>query len=78
MPRDEEGYYRIIRRVDDVVIVSDIILQTATHWGPIKWTPSCCCRKYQGHDVKGNALYGFVILEESGEIRTKKNSVQRN
>jgi acetyl-CoA synthetase len=23
------------------------------------------------HDIKGNALYGYVILKESGEIRGK-------
>jgi acetyl-CoA synthetase len=25
------------------------------------------------HDIKGNALYGYVILKESGEIRNKEN-----
>lgn len=25
------------------------------------------------HDVKGNALYGFVILKESGEERNREN-----
>jgi acetyl-CoA synthetase len=25
------------------------------------------------HDVKGNALYGYVILKETGEIRNKEN-----
>jgi acetyl-CoA synthetase len=25
------------------------------------------------HDVKGNALYGFVILKESGEYRDREN-----
>jgi acetyl-CoA synthetase len=24
------------------------------------------------HDIKGNALYGYVILKESGEIRKRK------
>ena len=25
------------------------------------------------HDIKGNALYGFVILKETGESRDKEN-----
>jgi acetyl-CoA synthetase len=25
------------------------------------------------HDIKGNALYGYVILKETGEIRNKEN-----
>jgi acetyl-CoA synthetase len=25
------------------------------------------------HDIKGNALYGFVILKETGEYRNREN-----
>ncbi|MDL1913123.1 MAG: acetate--CoA ligase [Bergeyella sp.] len=73
--RDEVGYYRITGRVDDVVIVSGHNLGTAPIEDSINLHPAIAESAVVGypHDVKGNALYGFVILKEMGESRDKKN-----
>ncbi|MFT5251381.1 MAG: acetyl-CoA synthetase [Flavobacteriales bacterium] len=73
--RDEVGYYRITGRVDDVVIVSGHNLGTAPIEDAINEHPAVAESAIVGfpHDVKGNALYGFVILKETGEIRNKEN-----
>ena len=73
--RDEVGYYRITGRVDDIVIVSGHNLGTAPIEDAINEHPAVAESAIVGfpHDIKGNALYGFVILKESGEIRDKIN-----
>ena len=76
--RDEVGYYRITGRVDDVIIVSGHNLGTAPIEDSINEHPAVAESAIVGypHDVKGNALYGFVILKESGEGRQKDNLVK--
>jgi acetyl-CoA synthetase len=73
--RDEVGYYRITGRVDDVVIVSGHNLGTAPIEDAINEHPAVAESAIVGfpHDVKGNALYGFVILKEVGETRNQDN-----
>ncbi|APA00511.1 acetate--CoA ligase [Flavobacterium commune] len=73
--RDEVGYYRITGRVDDVIIVSGHNLGTAPIEDAINEHPAVAESAIVGfpHDVKGNALYGYVILKETGEIRNKEN-----
>ena len=73
--RDEVGYYRITGRVDDVIIVSGHNLGTAPIEDAINEHPAVAESAVVGfpHDVKGNALYGFVILKESGEYRDRAN-----
>jgi acetyl-CoA synthetase len=73
--RDEVGYYRITGRVDDVIIVSGHNLGTAPIEDAINEHPAVAESAIVGfpHDVKGNALYGFVILKESGEYRDRDN-----
>jgi len=73
--RDEVGYYRITGRVDDVVIVSGHNLGTAPIEDAINEHPAVAESAIVGfpHDVKGNALYGFIILKESGAGRMKEN-----
>ena len=73
--RDEVGYYRITGRVDDVVIVSGHNLGTAPIEDAINEHPAVAESAIVGfpHDIKGNALYGFVILKESGEYRDRDN-----
>lgn len=73
--RDEVGYYRITGRVDDVVIVSGHNLGTAPIEDSINEHPAVAESAIVGfpHEIKGNALYGFVILKESGEGREKEN-----
>ncbi|MFZ4679798.1 MAG: acetate--CoA ligase [Flavobacterium sp.] len=73
--RDEVGYYRITGRVDDVIIVSGHNLGTAPIEDAINEHPAIAESAIVGfpHDIKGNALYGFIILKEIGEIRDKDN-----
>ena len=73
--RDEVGYYRITGRVDDVIIVSGHNLGTAPIEDAINEHPAVAESAIVGfpHDVKGSALYGYVILKESGEGRNQEN-----
>ncbi len=73
--RDAVGYYRITGRVDDVVIVSGHNLGTAPIEDAINEHPAVAESAIVGypHEVKGNALYGFIILKESGENRVHDN-----
>ncbi len=73
--RDAVGYYRITGRVDDVIIVSGHNLGTAPIEDAINEHPAVAESAIVGfpHDIKGNALYGFVILKESGIGRDRDN-----
>lgn len=73
--RDAVGYYRITGRVDDVIIVSGHNLGTAPIEDSINEHPAVAESAIVGfpHDVKGNALYGYVILKEVGETRDRDN-----
>ncbi|MFS4470404.1 acetate--CoA ligase [Chryseobacterium sp. T20] len=73
--RDEVGYYRITGRVDDVIIVSGHNLGTAPIEDSINQHPAVAESAIVGypHDIKGNALYGYVMLKETGEGRDKEN-----
>ncbi|GAA4272534.1 acetate--CoA ligase [Aquimarina gracilis] len=73
--RDEVGYYRITGRVDDVIIVSGHNLGTAPIEDAINEHPAVAESAIVGfpHDIKGNALYGYVILKETGEYRDRNN-----
>lgn len=73
--RDEVGYYRITGRVDDVIIVSGHNLGTAPIEDAINEHQAVAESAIVGfpHDIKGNALYGYVILKEAGESRKHEN-----
>ncbi|MDP3312539.1 acetate--CoA ligase [Lutibacter sp.] len=73
--RDEVGYYRITGRVDDVIIVSGHNLGTAPIEDAINEHQAVAESAVVGfpHDIKGKALYGFVILKETGETRVHEN-----
>ena len=73
--RDEVGYYRITGRVDDVIIVSGHNLGTAPIEDAVNEHPAVAESAIVGfpHDIKGNALYGYVILKETGESRNREN-----
>jgi len=73
--RDATGYYRITGRVDDVIIVSGHNLGTAPIEDAINEHPAVAESAIVGfpHDIKGNALYGYVTLKESGENRDQDN-----
>lgn len=76
--RDEVGYYRITGRVDDVVIVSGHNLGTAPIEDAINEHPAVAESAIVGfpHEIKGNALYGFIILKETGEYRDRDNLIK--
>lgn len=73
--RDAVGYYRITGRVDDVIIVSGHNLGTAPIEDAINEHPAVAESAIVGfpHDIKGNALYGYVTLKETGEGRNHDN-----
>ncbi len=73
--RDEVGYYRITGRVDDVIIVSGHNLGTAPIEDVINEHQAVAESAIVGfpHDIKGNALYGYVTLKTSGESRVHDN-----
>ena len=72
--RDESGYYRITGRVDDVIIVSGHNLGTAPIEDAINEHPDVAESAIVGypHDIKGNALYGYVTLKDSGKLRDEE------
>lgn len=68
---DEVGFYRITGRVDDVIIVSGHNLGTAPIEDAVNEHPAIAESAIVGypHDIKGNALYGFVIVKDDSEER---------
>ncbi len=69
--RDEDGHYRITGRVDDVIIVSGHNLGTAPIEDSINEHELVVESAIVGfpHDIKGNALFGFVTLKEAAAGR---------
>ncbi len=73
--RDDDGYYWITGRVDDIVIVSGHNLGTAEIESALVAHPACAEAAVVGvpHEIKGNAIYAFCILndgfEDSEELR---------
>jgi acetyl-CoA synthetase len=76
--RDEVGYYRITGRVDDVIIVSGHNLGTAPIEDAINEHQTVAESAVVGfpHDIKGNSLYGYVVLKEVGLWRDRKNLIK--
>jgi len=78
--RDEEGYYRITGRVDDVLNVSGHRIGTAEVENAINMHAGVVESAVVGypHDVKGQGIYAFVINPEMhGEAElTKKDILQ--
>jgi len=79
--RDEDGYYWITGRVDDVIIVSGHNLGTAEIEGAIGGHPSVAEAAVVGypHEIKGNAIYAFVTLRTGYEVTadTRNEIVKR-
>jgi len=73
--RDAVGYYRITGRVDDVIIVSGHNLGTAPIEDAVNEHPAVAESAIVGfpHAIKGNALYGYITLKETGEGRLQDN-----
>ena len=68
--KDSHGNFRITGRVDDVIIVSGHNLGTAPIEDVINEHSNVAESAIVGfpHDIKGNALYGFVTLKDSSNI----------
>ncbi len=64
--RDEEGYYRIMGRVDDVINVSGHRLGTAEIEDAINQHPKVNESAVIGypHEIKGQGIYAYVTCEE--------------
>jgi acetyl-CoA synthetase len=71
--RDEDGYYWIIGRVDDVIKVSGYRLGTAEIESAMGSHPAVAEAAAIGlpHEVKGNAIYTYVILKTGIEKSEK-------
>lgn len=65
--RDEDGYYRIIGRVDDVINVSGHRIGTAEVEDAINKHPYVIESAVVGypHDIKGQGIYAFVITDHA-------------
>lgn len=83
--RDEDGYYRILGRVDDVINVSGHRLGTAEIENAINEHPKVIESAVVGypHDIKGQGIYAFCICDMSDrtdanlkkEIRVTVNNI---
>jgi acetyl-CoA synthetase len=67
--RDEDGYYRILGRVDDVINVSGHRLGTAEVENAINEHEDVLESAVVGfpHDIKGQGIYAYAIIKESGK-----------
>ena len=71
--RDEDGYYRILGRVDDVINVSGHRMGTAEVENAINEHPKVIESAVIGypHDIKGQGIYAYVICDMEG--RSEEN-----
>ena len=78
--RDEDGYYWITGRVDDVINVSGHRIGTAEVESSLVSHPKVAEAAVVGypHDIKGQAIYAFVTLNagEEGDDALRKELVQ--
>ncbi len=78
--RDEEGYYRIIGRVDDVINVSGHRIGTAEVEDAINQHPKVNESAVVGypHPIKGAGIYAYVTCEElsDAEIATIESEIR--
>lgn len=79
--RDEDGYYRILGRVDDVINVSGHRIGTAEVENAINEHPLVVESAVVGypHKVKGQGIYAFVVCQElsTGGVEGIKTSVKK-
>ncbi len=77
--RDENGFYRITGRVDDVIKVSGHLLGTAEIENAINMHPNVVESAVVGfpHPIKGWGIYAYVICERKpqDEIKLKKEII---
>lgn len=73
--RDEDGYYRIIGRVDDVINVSGHRLGTAEVENAINEHPHVIESAVVGypHPIKGQGIYAYVICDQLPEQTAERH-----
>lgn len=78
--RDEEGYYRIIGRIDDVINVSGHRIGTAEVEDAINQHPKVIESAVVGypHNIKGSGIYAYVICEDltSAEMKNIEDEIR--
>ena len=78
--RDEEGYYRIMGRVDDVINVSGHRIGTAEVEDAINQHPKVNESAVVGypHEIKGQGIYAYVTCEElsDAEMETIEKEIR--
>lgn len=74
--RDEEGYYRITGRVDDIIIVSGHNMGTAEIESAIDEHSAVCESAVVAypHDIKGQGIYAYVICYDTPHEEDKLRS----
>ena len=74
--RDEDGYYRIIGRIDDVINVSGHRIGTAEVEDAINQHPKVIESAVVGypHEIKGSGIYAYVICAELSDA--EKESIE--
>ena len=78
--RDEDGYYRILGRVDDVINVSGHRMGTAEVENAINEHPKVVESAVVGypHDIKGQGIYAYVICDMEGRSEENlKNEIRQ-
>jgi len=75
--RDEDGYYRITGRVDDVINVSGHRIGTAEVEDAINTHPHVIESAVVGypHDIKGQGIYAYLICDTSVDLTNLKKEV---
>jgi len=76
--RDEDGYYRILGRVDDVINVSGHRMGTAEVENAINEHPRVVESAVVGfpHDIKGQGIFAFAVLNDMDETATEEGIIQ--
>lgn len=76
--RDEDGYYRILGRVDDVINVSGHRMGTAEVENAINEHPRVVESAVVGypHDIKGQGIYAFVVCNEMDETINEEGIIK--
>lgn len=78
--RDEEGYYRIIGRIDDVINVSGHRIGTAEVEDAINQHPKVVESAVVGypHEIKGSGIYAYVICDDltDEEMKTIEEEIR--
>jgi acetyl-CoA synthetase len=78
--RDEDGYYWITGRVDDVINVSGHRMGTAEVESALVSHPGCAEAAVVGfpHEIKGQGIFAYVIIKEAFDIDAELIGELRN